>query len=246
MSLQNKFRINTFLIGVFLIVALSVNAQKAHVSYYPIVSSAYIDSLKTTYGNLKSLPRGYELQALLALSHYPELQNVKIKFRAKKGGAPFVSRPTVWSTFFRGKKKRTYLILIRERDDPMFSPILLKNMPFNAQIGVFGHELAHTQDFYHRGFFKMLNVVFGNFSQEYLDNFEFETDRRAIQFGLGFQLLTWSEHAIKTLRFNEPAPSAEKEKKVGGMIERERYMRPETIRKEMRKYEMYQIANRLN
>jgi len=191
------------------------------------------------FGHNKELPKGYELQALLALSHYPELMDVKVKFKTKKKGAPFVSRPTVWSTFFRRRHKRNYLILIRTTDHPLFSPILLHNMPFNAQVGVFGHELAHTVDFSERGLFKMLNVTFGNFSQKYLDNFEFETDRRSIAHGLGFQLLAWSEHAIKTLRFNEPKPVPGGDK-IEGLMERERYMRPATIKAEMKKAGIYE------
>ncbi|MEL7001260.1 MAG: hypothetical protein AAFN93_00860 [Bacteroidota bacterium] len=204
-----------------------------------------IDSLKQLYGNKKKLPQGYELQALLALSHYPELRDIKVKFKIRKGGAPFVSRPTVWSTFFKSAPKRNYLIIIRSKPHPMFDPILLPAMRFNAQVGVLGHELAHTSDYSKRGFSKMMQVVFGNLSWKFLDEFEFETDRRAVHHGLGFQILAWSEHAVKTLRVNEPA-EIKGNSKIDGIMQRERYMRPATVRKEMSElaiYDRFDIEN---
>lgn len=191
--------------------------------------------LREDFGINKKLPLRYEKQALVALSFYPELQNIKVKFKIKKKVAPFISRPTVWSTFFRSPHKRTYLIIISDKTLPMLEPILMRNMPYNAQIGVLGHELGHTADFINRKLGKMLNVVFGNLSWKYMDRFEFETDRRAIQHGLGHQILSWSEYAVKSLRINEPQQG-----KLAGIMERERYMRPQTIRKEMAGLPIYQ------
>lgn len=220
-------------ISLLLLMSTSVRAQKI-VPFYEAVNfnEQSIDSLRSLYGQNKKLPKGYELQALLALSHYPELIDVKIKFKMRNGGAPFVSRPTAWSTFFRSGSKRNYLVIIRSKPHPMFDPILLPAMPFNAQIGVLGHELGHTVDYTNRGFGKMMKVVFGNLSWKFLDKFEFATDRRAIEHGLGFQILAWSSHAVKTLRINEPV-EIKNPKKIDGIIQRERYMRPATIKKEM-------------
>lgn len=112
-------------------------------------------------------------------------------------------------------------------------------MPFNAQVGVFGHELGHTTDFINRGVGKMINVILGNLSRRYMDDFEFETDRRAIAHGLGLEILAWSDHASKTLRVNEP-DNHDSDKKVDGIIQRERYMRPRSIIAEMKEIGMYE------
>ena len=111
----------------------------------------------------------------------------------------------------------------------------MEKLSFNPQVGVLGHELGHTADFINRRLGKMLNVVFGNLSWRYMDKFEFETDRRAIEHGLGYQLLSWSEYATESLRINEP----DQPTKLEGIIERERYMHPETIRKEMAALPIY-------
>lgn len=224
---------------LFSLPLFSINGQQI-VPFYEADSfnQSQLDSLNFLYGQHKKLPEGYELQALLALSHYPDLTGIKIKFKMRNGGAPFVSRPTVWSTFFRNAKKRNYLVIIRSNSHPKFDSILITAMPINAQIGVLGHELGHTVDYTNRGFSKMMKVVFGNLSWKFLDKFEFETDRRAINHGLGFQILAWSTHAVKTLRVNEPA-EVKTSKKIDGIMRRERYMRPATIKKEMAELTLY-------
>ena len=42
------------------------------------------DALLAQFGQNKQLPSGYELQALLALSHYRELRDVKIRFLKRR------------------------------------------------------------------------------------------------------------------------------------------------------------------
>lgn len=183
-----------------------------------IAQASNTDSLRLLYGNRKILPKGYERQALLALAHYPELKNVFIEFKMVEAESPFVSRPTVLSTLFRSASKRHYLVLISTKSNGWLGEILIDDLPFEAQVGVLGHELAHTVNFVDRSFFKMLRVPIGNLSTEYLNKFEYATDQRAIDHGLGCNLLQWSTFV------SGKVPAAFKNGP-------ERYMRPETIKK---------------
>ena len=47
-----------------------------------------LDSLRHLYGKNKRLPAAFELPALAALSHYPELANASIRFVVKKSKLP--------------------------------------------------------------------------------------------------------------------------------------------------------------
>ena len=64
------------------------------------------DELLRRYGRNKVLPPGFELQALLALSHYPELENIRIEFIVKDTGIPISSRPRPLSVFRAPHKRR--------------------------------------------------------------------------------------------------------------------------------------------
>ena len=75
------------------------------------VDSNHYYQLKNTFGKNKTLPVHFEQQALLALSHFPELTNIKIKFKVKRKLVPLATHPTVLSSF-RKAAKRKYKITI--------------------------------------------------------------------------------------------------------------------------------------
>lgn len=142
-------------------------------------------ALLAEYGHNKELPAGFELQTLLALSHYPELKDVHIRFIVDDVNIPLSSRP-YWASMWRSASKRTYLVVIDSHLDGDRDALLLKNQPFNAQVGIIGHELAHTVYYLDRSFLGILGDALCQLSDCRV-NFERETDRRLIRYGLGWQ-----------------------------------------------------------
>lgn len=141
--------------------------------------------LLAEFGRNKELPATYELQALLALSHYPELRDVKIQFIVEDVGIPLSSRPH-WSSMLRSARKRTYQVIIDSDLQGPRDALLLKNQPFNAQVGIIGHELAHTVYYLNRSFFGIAADALCQLSDCRI-GFERSTDRRLIEYGLGWQ-----------------------------------------------------------
>ena len=224
-------------IGVGLLMTCgSALAQKVRKEFsLDSYDSAGYEYLAKRFGNNKDLLPTHREAALIALSYYPELADIKIRFKYRKKGAPFAARPRAWDTIFKGRKKRTYLILVRSVPTQHFSSFHVTKVPFNAMVGVFGHELAHISDFQERGLFGMMNVMFGNLSRKYLDEFEYNTDQRTIDHGLGFQLLEWNTQGFGDLQSRDVLPSH-----VEKMVRNERYMYPATIRSIMASMDMYQ------
>ena len=141
--------------------------------------------LLAEFGRNKELPEGYELQALLALSHYPELKETRIRFVVDDVNIPLSSRPH-WATMLRSAGKRTYLVVIDSQREGGREELLLKKQPFNAQTGIIGHELAHTVYYLDRSFFGILNDALCQLSNCRI-NFERQTDQRTVDYGLGWQ-----------------------------------------------------------
>lgn len=137
------------------------------------------------YGQHKELPPGYELQTLLALSHYPELKETRIRFVLDDVDIPLSSRPH-WATMLRSADNRTYLVVIDSQREEGREELLLKKQPFNAQTGIIGHELAHTVYYLDRSFFGILNDALCQLSSCRI-NFERQTDQRTVDYGLGWQ-----------------------------------------------------------
>lgn len=146
-----------------------------------------IDSLRKLCGHRKKIPPEFELQTLLALSHYPDLYRARIKFiYRKKVQLPIAARPAMGplDIFFRFRKGRQYKIVMR-----VGTPYVL-NRTFNEQVGILGHELAHIQFYRHCSTIGLFRVGFCYLtSRRYRWRFEIDTDKRAIDFGFGHQYL---------------------------------------------------------
>lgn len=194
-----------------------------------------LQELKREFGTYKIIPLVYETQILIALSYFPELKNTYIEFRLKKKETPLSSR-TRLSGLLQSANKRKYLVTISQETKQYLTPILFKNLHFNGQIGVLGHELSHIADYTNKGFGKMGQIiVIEVFSKKKVDTFEYNTDLACINHGLGYQLLDWSSSVRNSLgRENWRGAN-----NVKANTKNERYMNPKTIMQIMSNLTIY-------
>ena len=158
---------------------------------FAVYTANDLAALRAAYGRNKTIPAAYELPALLALAHYPQLADAQIDFVVADVRTPIASRPAIGSLFGR-RRNRVYRIVISESSHWAGSPVLVRNMSLDAQVGALGHELGHTVFYMRKSFCGLLGVGFRFLSRKYRIRFERDTDVRAIDHGLGWQLLAWS------------------------------------------------------
>lgn len=195
-----------------------------------------ITNLKTKFGNHKTLIEDYEKQLLIALSYFPELKDIKVKFRLKNRKTPLTTKPTLFSMLC-SSKKRTYVITISKKSTDYLENITFKNLRFNAQIGVLGHELSHVSDYINKGFGKMSHIAFIEiFSKKEVDKFEFNTDWNCINHGMGYQLLDWSTNVRQNLKIDNWRGTVN----LTADEKSERYMNPSTIKDIISTHPLYQ------
>jgi hypothetical protein len=211
------------IIFLFLFLNKNINAQ---ITPQKTINTDFIiaqfnDSLMIN----KSMDSLFMPQIKGALLFYPELKNKKIQFRIKNVKSPLAARPTFWA-IFQKPQNRTYLITISKKTSATFEPILLKNLSFNAQVGVLGHELSHISFYDKQKGFYFIRLVFMQLSTRAMDNFENDTDKRCIEHGLGYQLLAWSTEVREKLKIK-----TWKGVDNNAALERERYMSPASILK---------------
>lgn len=150
-----------------------------------------LDTLRALWGGHKQLLRDYELATLVALSHYPELKNARIRFREKKAKLPYASRPTLGSLFWPFGHKR-YWVTISTRSTRLREPTLMRHLGFNAQIGALGHELAHIAHYEHTRRLAILWEGLRYHNLRFRERYEKQTDRIAIAHCLGLPLYEWN------------------------------------------------------
>jgi len=151
-----------------------------------------LDSLKKIIGENKGLPPGFEIPAAIAYSAFPQLKAVDIDMILTEEGAPMESTVAIGS-LFGGHTNRQYRILLNDARNSFFDPILLRSLPFDAQVGILAHELGHI------AYFENLNVFeFGNWGLNYLLDDEFRaahertTDLMPVYYGLGSQIYQYA------------------------------------------------------
>jgi hypothetical protein len=211
---------------VFMFLLKSTTILKGQISPQRDITLNFIKEnfIENEYKN-KQIDSNFLWQTKAALLFYPILKDAKIKIRVKKAKTPLTARPRIWAIFQR-PSQRKYLITISSETIGRLEPILLKNLSFNAQIGVLGHEMSHIVDFHQRKGVFFIRLAAMHLSRKAIDKFENDTDKRCIEHGLGYQLLDWSTEVrtkLKVTQWNG--------KKTGDVLTRERYMSPETIKK---------------
>lgn len=219
---------------IFLFPALIFGQQPVR-SFDPgALSTEYYSGLKDKFGKNKEYPQQFRKQILLALSYYPELENISIRFRIKQEHTPLTTRSS-WASLLDGAQKREYVITISSASEKMLTAILFENLPFNAQVGVIGHELGHVVEFSSMSTLQILKHGASNVSSKYIDHFEFKTDSICIAHGLGYQLLAWSTY-VRTVMQRKNWDGADN---VHKPMTRERYMNPSTIEKRISQLPLY-------
>ncbi len=185
------------------------------------------DSLFHLYGHHKTLPEDYKLQVLLALSHFPELKEVKINYLIKATYVPLSTRPDFWSMFKR-KSKRSYIITLSNKTIDTLRHLLYSNLGFEEQVGIMGHELSHVADFRSKNALQSLRNAIGHLFPRYIDKMEYNTDMICIKHGLGKQLQAYSTH-VRTAMHVHYWRGVDYVWKTDKKYER--YMNPDTIEK---------------
>lgn len=162
----------------------------------PFVQQDSIEKKLLDYKCNKEIPAVIEKQTLIALSHYPELKNTRIRFTftRKLKQSVMAARPVVMS-LLRKREKRVYDVLINPVFKLEHSFETIRQIPDSVMIGWIGHELGHIMDYEKRGTWGLLGfgISYG-FSKKYIRKAERIADRFAVEHGLG-------EHLVATKSF---------------------------------------------
>ena len=183
----------------------------------------HLDSLKIRFGKNKTIPNHLLISSLLALAYFPELQSQRIRFKETGIKTTLNARPSILSLFRFNKSKRKYIIRVNNKTNEEI--VSVYRVPFNAQIGLLGHEFAHIVDYQQKNFFGVIKRAFSYLSEKSKKKFEHEIDNLTIKSGLGWQLYDWSYYILNQSNATEEYKQ----------FKREIYLTPEQILTAMQK-----------
>jgi hypothetical protein len=189
------------------------------------LSTNEIDSLMLIYGHNKTILPDFKEQILIALTYFPEFKDYHIAFKYSEIHRTMVCRPKIKSFI---KKEKEYVIYININKN--FGGVLLKDVSFNAQIGVIGHELGHINDYEKRTKAGIITRGIDYLNKRSKKAFEYKIDSITIEKGLGWQLYEWAQYSM----FDNEISTEEYKK-----FKKETYMQPEMIKKYINELEIY-------
>ena len=134
----------------------------------------------------KIIPKELHTEVAQALSFFPELLDTPIEFRFKKSiKGSFMQAQPRFSSLFRTRSKREYLINLSPFLIVEDEPIPILDIPNNVLVGWIGHELGHIMDYLHRSSINLIGFGLGYlFSKRFLMGAEQAADIFALEHGL--------------------------------------------------------------
>jgi hypothetical protein len=142
------------------------------------------DSLRLVLLAYKQIVEDYEASILAALMYYPDLKATNIQFRSSRITTSMAALPK-GGNLFRKRQNRKYAILINNKVNSNRAP-LISEVPFVAQVGVIGHELAHIVDYKTKSNIRLMYEGLAYyFNSSFKRKLEHKIDRIAIHRGLG-------------------------------------------------------------
>lgn len=149
----------------------------------------------------KALEASYQEQAQIAMSYYPELKGIEIEFVRKDIKTTMAARPAM-DFIFRKKENRKYKIFI-DTSVKNEKGLLLSDVPFNAQVGIIGHELAHVFDYEEKTAMGVVFTGIGYLFHPYRKKLERKVDEITIAHGLGHQVMEFSEYVLNESKVSD-------------------------------------------
>ena len=156
-------------------------------------------SKKKTYwqrGSLKvdTLFKKHYLESFMVpFAEFEDLHGCKIRIKTKKLKTTMTARPGFMSLLL-GKKNRQYIIHVNT--DKNFEGVLLEDVPQEARVGLFAHELMHIRDYESRKMAGVIKRGIQYLSKKGKIKVEYDTDSLTIAAGFGEQLFQWAAYVL--------------------------------------------------
>lgn len=163
-----------------------------------------IEDGKIVYQGNKIIPKNILKEANIALSHYPELENVHIEFKYKKNiKQAFMQAQPKITNLFKGKDRGYYVFMSNKFliKDEEFS---MAEVPDEVLIGWLGHELGHIMDYRDKSTWEMAKFGIQYVtSDKFIRKAERTADTHAVNNGMGNYIFATKDFILNHSYFSD-------------------------------------------
>ncbi|MHA6279946.1 hypothetical protein ACXYMT_07175 [Salinimicrobium sp. CAU 1759] len=157
-----------------------------------------MEEKKIIYQGNKTIPESILNEAKIALSYYPELEDVEIEFKFKQDiKKSFMQAQPKIKNLFQGKRNRSYYVFMSNKFLIEEEEYSMADVPSEVLIGWLGHELGHIMDYRNKS--AMGLIVFGAryiTSENYIKEAERAADTYAVNNGMGDYILATKDFIL--------------------------------------------------
>ncbi|MFZ6051290.1 hypothetical protein [Halocola ammonii] len=147
-----------------------------------VIGFFYFDFSNDNFEGKKIIPERISSPVKEALTYYPQLDSVHIRFEFKDEiGNNFMQAMPDVSTVFKDPSKRTYLIKMTREMEVNGEDIPIEKIPRDVLLGWFAHELGHVMDYLDRG---SGNMIWFGANYWLSEEFKIKAERRADIFAI--------------------------------------------------------------
>jgi hypothetical protein len=154
--------------------------------------------LLESFGQKKIIPEEIRYVTLKALSFYPILKTVKIKFVFNENiRKSLMQAQPKFLSMYGSRRHRSYVVRISRFFSLRGNKIPIHDLPEDVLIGWIGHELGHIMDYMRRNTWSMILFGIGYFtSHSFVISAERVADTYAVDNGLGDYILTTKDFIL--------------------------------------------------
>ncbi|OQD42266.1 hypothetical protein BUL40_10865 [Croceivirga radicis] len=154
---------------------------------------------------LRTIPKEIQEETGIALSYFKDLKDIPIEFKFKKNikKSVMMAQPT-FSSLFRPRSKRAYVILISEKFKINNQKFKTTDVPKDVLIGWLGHELGHVMDYQEKNNWQM--IVFGIryvLFKEHVKSAERSADSLAVANGMAPYILKTKDFILNNAAIDQ-------------------------------------------
>lgn len=135
------------------------------------------------------------------LKFFPKMlvKNIRIEFNRKED---VVKIKPKFSSIFKMPSQRVYTVYFSKGTKSTLDSVLLENLSFNAQLGLIGTQVSVIEDLSTGGFFNFIGWYFKHITHKGMKKIRALAERRTLEVGLGYQLLTLNKELNEKLKID--------------------------------------------
>lgn len=135
------------------------------------------------------------------LKFYPEMlvKNITIEY---KESPTIVKTKPKFSSIFKMPSERVYVICFSTTTKSTLDSVILKNLSFNAQLGLIANQVSQIEDMSTGGLFNFLGRYFKQLTSKGQTRIYRDAEMETLEVGLGYQLLAHNREFDERLRID--------------------------------------------